>query len=273
MNSTFDTGRFGKYLSYDLTRAWQNAGLTVLINACMPIFTFVIAEMFALVFSHHLVTIPTWAIIIAYFVSFTIVVLSFPVRQYGGLTDREAGSNWILLPASQLEKFLSMIIVTCLVVPAVWFAVIAASDGLLCLLFPNLCEGMALKAAIGGIAEIYSELGGEGFKIFIGPVPALWLSWCANILFFTLSSIFFRKYKIVYGFLVLMGLSMAISMASVAILGSNIIDGDLVIGPDCSTLTPEIVSHWFNVIMAALYVVEFTILLGCIWLRIKTIKH
>ena len=272
MNSTFDCGRFGKYLSYDLTRSWQNAGLTVLINACMPVFTFVIAEMFALVFAHHLVTVPVWAIIIAYFVSMTIVILSFPVRQYGSLTDLSAGSNWLMLPASQTEKFLSMVIITCLVVPAVWLVTIAASDGLLSLIFPNLYEKMALPFAIGGLLETFGELKGEGLTLFIGPIPALWLSWCSNILFFTLASIFFRKYKIVYGFLVIMGLSMALTMLSAAILGSKVVDSNLLIGQDIN-LTPEMVSYWFNVFIAVLYVLEFSLLLGGIWLRIKTLKH
>ena len=268
MNSTFDTGRFGKYFSYDLTRSWQNAGLTVLINACMPIFTFVFVEMFSLLFTHHFTELPTYPKVIAYFVSFVIVFLAFPVRQYGSLTSREAGSNWILLPASKLEKFLSMVLITCVILPLVWFAVIAASDGLLSLLFHNLYCETGLSAAIWGLRNTYDAIEVEGMRLFIRPIPAVWLSWCSDILFFTLAAIFFRKYKIVYGFLVMMGLSMAFTMVCGVAINVGLFDGWFK-----EVITPENVMRIINVGIAIWYVVLFGLLLGGIWLRIKTIKH
>ena len=127
MNNTFNISRFSKYLLFDLKSAWHNSGITILILGCTPVFIFAFYELFSLIFAQRFGYLNMGAVIAGYVVSFIVAFLAFPVRHYGGLTDKKEGSAWLMLPASGFEKFLSMLLISCVAVPAVWLATMAAS--------------------------------------------------------------------------------------------------------------------------------------------------
>ena len=265
MSNTFNFKRFWKYLRYDLVSAAHDSGTMLISIAAMPVWFFAVQQLLSLVFSGEFKPIDNAAIIIAYLVSFAVTVIFFPVQHYGKLTDKKAGSDWILVPASRFEKFLSLLVVCCVAAPLVWLVVIVACDGLLSLVFgtydtfvfPKIFESIG-----GAVAEVHTD----NIKFaFNGPVVT-YLSWCENILAFTLGAIFFRKNKIVYTFLSLMGIGIACTLIFAGIFG-----GDVHI--DLEDVSEDRMLRMINYGMYTLYVVVFAILDLGLYFRIKTIKQ
>ncbi|MBR5702863.1 MAG: hypothetical protein IKX45_01255 [Bacteroidales bacterium] len=268
MNNTFDLKRFGKYFRYDIVSAWQNAGVSILTIAAMPVWFFVIVELFSLVFTGGFCKFSFSVILTAYIVSIVLVELFFPVQHYGHLTRKKDGSDWILLPASRFEKYLSMLLVTCVVVPVVWLVVIASCDGILTLAFSNY-DGMGLANILHNFDKVFGAMGElrtENVQfIFDGPWLC-YLSFASSILCFTLGAIYFKKNKIVYTFLALIGVGILCS------IGAGIVtNGHLEFDP--TDFSDDSLMRGFNTLMVLIYVVEFAVLDILIYLRIKTIKQ
>lgn len=265
MNNTFDLKRFGKYFRYDLVSAWQNAGVSVLTIAAMPVWFFVIVQLVSLVFNGRFGNLNTAGILSAYMVSFILALLFFPVQLYGRLTEKKAGSDWILLPASRFEKFLSMLLLTCVVLPAVWLCVIASCDGILTLLFSNYA-GMGLVTVMDGLTTAMNEVHGENVELAFSAPYMLYLEWCGNILLFTLGAIFFRKNKIVYTFLSIFAISLVAVLAVGLIFGGNI-------NIEPQDISEDRFMRLFNMGLYLFYIVSFALLDLGIYFRIKTLKH
>ena len=265
MSNTFNFKRFWKYLRYDLVSAVQDSGTLLISIAAMPVWFYVIQQLLSLVFNGEFRTISSAALIVAYIVSLTVTVIFFPVQHYGKLTDKKAGSDWILIPASRFEKFVSLLVVCCVAVPVVWFAIIAACDGLLYLVFgtydtfvlPTIFQAMG-----SAVAEVHTD--NVNF-VFNGPVFT-YLSWCENILAFALGAIFFRKNKIVYTFLTMMAIGIACTIITAAFFG-----GDVHIEP--GDITEDSLLRLLNFGLCAIYVVVFALLDLGLYFRIKTLKH
>lgn len=263
MNKTFDLNRFGKYLSYDLLTSWRKAGLSVIITALLPLWFYLIYQIICLVFRGHLGQFSVFGIVAAYIVSFVIVTIAFPVRVYGFLTSKKAGSDWVLIPASAFEKFLSMLVVLCIAAPALWFGSIVACDAVMSLI-PNY-HGMGLTTLFNGLDSILSKLNTDNVDfVFNSPVVS-YLNWSANALCFALGAVIFRKNKVVYTFLSLMAIGFIFSIA-IGIIGGN---------PSLTseTITDDSVIRTLNTSSIVMYFVEFLAFFGGLYYRIKTIKH
>ena len=48
MNNIFDIKRFGQYFLYDLRRAWNNYGLSLLLMGLIPIILYVVYQLISL---------------------------------------------------------------------------------------------------------------------------------------------------------------------------------------------------------------------------------
>lgn len=128
MDNTFKISRFGKYFVYDLKRQWKNIGMLMLIFALSPIIFYMIYMFFAAMFDGGLLKIftgtgidgPSGGVRFGIFaVMTTIFVMLFPSRAYGEITNKAKGSEWLMLPASRLEKFTSMMLISLIVIPLV----------------------------------------------------------------------------------------------------------------------------------------------------------
>lgn len=117
MDNTFKISRFGKYFVYDLKRQWKNIGMLMLIFSLFPIIFYMIYMFFAAMFDGGLMKIfigleidgPAGGTRFGVFaVMSTIFVMLFPSRAYGEITNKAKGSEWLMLPASRLEKFTSI---------------------------------------------------------------------------------------------------------------------------------------------------------------------
>ena len=135
MNIIFNFSRFGRYLVYDLRNAWNNAGFTLLVYGLAPIFFFFFYEICCLVFSGYFGDFGLGWRIPFLFVLMLVCFTLLPARLYGRVTDRRYGTEFLMLPASTFEKFLSMVIVTAVVMPLCLSLMLLVSDTLLGLIF------------------------------------------------------------------------------------------------------------------------------------------
>lgn len=266
MNKVFDFKRFGKYFLYDIRNAWNNFGLSMLVCALLPLLCFSVAEMFAFLangsFSEHL-EVSRW---MALCMAPIIVILSAPVKIYGKITRSREGSDFILLPASVTEKYLSMLLVLCVVLPLAFLFVLFACDSLLCLLFP-LKYGNTIFSLLAGhnifnivIPEFSSEL---GFNLGLYLIQV----WVIYILAFNLGSIYFKKAKIAKTILVFIALGMVLGMISTVFF--KIFD----FGHFMETLAPIRSIEWLNNFIASCATVECLVVLVLTYIRLKTLKH
>ena len=93
MNNIFDIKRFGNYFLYDLRNAKNNYGLSLLILGTLSISTFVIYELFSLVFSQHFSEMPVAMKYMVFFAAITVVILGAGTKIYG--TDEEKAQAFI----------------------------------------------------------------------------------------------------------------------------------------------------------------------------------
>ena len=104
MSNTFNINRFGKYWLYDLKMAWKRYGFGFLYMSIFPIIYYILGAIFIILFSkehnlsdYHGIEFAGRAI--AFGIASGVLVLSYPKGVYGLVTDKEKGSAWLMLPA------------------------------------------------------------------------------------------------------------------------------------------------------------------------------
>ena len=262
MKEIFDVNRFGKYFAYDVRSAVSTFGLPMLILGLWPFIWLIFSYLLSFIFGQDISSDQTsriWP-----FVTMVIVGLTFGARVYGGVTDRRKGTDWITLPASALEKTLSLLLVTCVVAPAALLALTAVSNALVSLFVPDFGEFLPFKT----LGSLISERTDGNFC----NIPLiLWLNWCENILFFTLGALCFKRNKVGKSILCYIGLALLIGIVMMLTFQTTSLDSE-----DVERLLGEVdparVQTWINVALNVIYAVVFTLLIGGIWARIKTIK-
>ncbi len=262
MKEIFDVNRFGKYFAYDVRSAVSTFGLPMLILGLWPFIWLIFSYLLSFIFGQDISSDQTsriWP-----YVTMVIVGLTFGARVYGGVTDRRKGTDWIALPASALEKTLSLLLVTCIVAPAALLALTAVSNALVSLFVPYFGEILPFKTLGSLISE---RTDGNYFNIPL----ILWLNWCENILFFTLGALCFKRNKVGKSILCYIGLVLLIGIVMMLTFQTTSLDSE-----DVERLLGEVdparVQTWINVALNVIYAVVFTLLIGGIWARIKTIK-
>ena len=276
MNETFNFNRFWTYFKYDLKQMWRNHSKPAILIGGAGIIFYVLWILGSLVFTQSWTAPP----IVARFVVllFAFMVLEFyQTRTYGYLTEKKAGSSWLMIPASGTEKCISMVLVTILVIPALFFAVYFLLDGFLSLVDPTYG-----KAMVTGFFSVYSDfvnaLGSfnDESPILFTPAslifPTIVSTFC-NFLYFLLCGICFKKNKIGAAIAILFGISTLMSLI-----------GGLIIPPldleriflNLDAVDGQTAARWVVGLMNAS--VAFTCLLTIglgwgVWRRIKTLQH
>lgn len=265
MNNTFNFKRFGKYFCYDLRTAWQNAGISVIVISLMPMWFFLLVELFSIVFSGHFTTISQQAIFVSYIVAFFLLFMFFPKQHYGSLTDKQKGSDWLMLPASRLEKCISMLIITCVVLPIVAMALLVGSDLLLSGVL-NQYDVPIISNMLDGIDNTLAEIQTDNVSLAISGPYAIWLSWCENVLAFTLGAVIFKRNKIVFTYLSMLAIGITFALIFGLCAGGN-----FHLSP--SDFNEDSLMRLLNVGIYVLYALIFAALDLGLYFRIKTIKH
>lgn len=292
-NDIFNFRRFGKYFASDLRTCWVNYGLSLLtISTVFPVGTYFLTNTFNLVLN------STWdgpdiGLRSFIFIVATIcMVVTMPVKCYGKITEKQYGSFFLTLPASRLEKFVSMFLMTCIIAPVLGFALHLGTDAIICALDhtcgSNLVTGaMELIRNMGEMKELTLNFVDESITIenaalaqdLISQISSPWLY--ADEMFgitlpFLLGALYFKRGKTVKTILAIFTFGMATS---------------IIMTPYAETWAAEMVSNanadtdtilqmFNNGIFKNLVLID-TIsdtvinlaLMAGIWFRIKTLKH
>ena len=267
MNNILDIKRFGQYFLYDLRRAWNNYGLSLLLMGLIPIILYVVYQFISLVSGRGTDLMPDPMKFVALFAVLCVVILGAGVKLYGFVTEKRAGSDFLMLPASTTEKWLSMALMVCIVLPAVLFALLFVSDALMSLVFPLTYGGRLFNQAFANdiLAEVMDE---EGVSFNLPAV--LFCNWCESILVFTLGAICFKRAKVAKTLLCLFGFSIVLSMLMVLIFGTSHIDTEQL---EAFFETPDRVFRFLNWTVNIVYTVIIGGLLWGIWNRLRTLKQ
>lgn len=126
MNNTFNFDRFCKVVSLDVKRYVNQFGLTFLILCALPI----VLWLLTLVFGFTMPRIARFGV--AYIAVFLSAIL-VPAKAFGHINLQREGVSFAMLPASSLEKFLSIAIL-CILTPVLVMACSYGIDSLLVLL-------------------------------------------------------------------------------------------------------------------------------------------
>ena len=206
MNNTLDINRFGKVLRRDGLNFFPNLILTLAILWAIPVVIYLFTALLPgdeekdLIYAFSRIdTISTLS---------TIALIIAPARLYKYCNDSRKGIGYAMLPASTLEKFLSMVIYCVIVTPIIYVAGALAIDSILAI-FNGPYEGFAVSAYFDKYAQINYVLENDQmhgllddtWPIFINSLSATFLILLNLFGTLLLSSIFmfgnmiFKKHK------------------------------------------------------------------------------
>lgn len=275
MNNNFNFGRFGKYFVYDLKRQWKNIGMLVLTFALSPVIFYMLYMFFAALFDGGLMKLfsgmsidgpSIWVRFGMAAVMITIFVMLFPSRAYGEITDKAKGSEWLMLPASRLEKYVSMMLVTLLVIPIMYIVVYLLSDGLVCL-FDKSCGGALMSFRINDLLRTTD---------IIIPANGLWIIIANTVqyaIIFLLGGLIFKKWKVVGTLLANFAIGMFFSTL-ISMLFANM--DPVMVGEKFMNWTvrhADSVDLWLNGFINFWTLLIVAVCAIWIWLRLKRIQH
>lgn len=148
------------YFTTDFKNIIKEHGLSLLSVGLMPLYIFIISVIFKLGGGEEGFSVTTdLASVIASFV-YIMAFLTMPIMFYGKVTDKKKGAQYIMLPASHAEKFVSMFLNAIIVFPVAIVALYLLTDWALAAIFPKEIEG-ALISWLGHEAAVLSAEDGN----------------------------------------------------------------------------------------------------------------
>lgn len=274
-NEVFDFGRFWNYFKFDLKQMWRNHSKPAIFIGGAEILFYFIWVFFALIITGHWHGPMLAARIVVFIVAFTVLEL-YQTRTYGYLTDKKKGSAWLMIPASTTEKFVSMLIITLIVIPVLFLVVFFAVDSILALVDPtvgNSILGMGVDGYQGFLDGITGLSQAAPINFSVGTFIGLWLVGLAsNFLYFLLCGICFKRYKILLGLALTTALSFVVTPVVSLVLplwAENMIE---MADADSPELALKVMQTTFNITFWMCIVFAIAEAVG-IFFRIKTLKH
>lgn len=269
-NEVFSGSRFWTYFKYDLMQMWRNHMRAALGIGLAGLIVYVVWISFGLIFNQVWAAPSLAARVVTFFTAFAILEL-YQTRTYGYLTDKRKGSAWLMVPASTFEKWLSMMVMTLIIIPVVFLVTFFAVDSLLCLIDPT-CTGSILSKASEGMNVLQMKLGEA--NEFYETAWSLWMavgifigSYCANFLFFLLCGLCFKRNKILGAFVIIFLLSL-LSSIFFGLFAGDFLEQNFESFSDAETsirlyLNGTSIFTWIMALGLA----------GGIYYRLKTLKH
>ncbi len=176
---SFDIGRFGRFLSFELKETVRENGLFILLAGLVPLMLLIVTFLFSLTYNPEKIG-EVWsgyAGLKAFVATVAIVLflLIFPILKYGDITDRRKGQMPLMLPSSHAEKACSAFLVSVIIVPAVFMLLYFGTDALLCAVFPECGKSLAgYYARTGLIDSSYGSFNINcSFAFFLPPMVSL----------------------------------------------------------------------------------------------------
>ena len=270
-NEVFNGSRFWNYFKYDFTQMWRNHVKASIGIGLSGLIVYIVTVGFNLIFQ------GTWGgaslgVRLATFIVAGTVLELYQTRTYGYLTDRRKGSAWLMNPASTFEKWLSMILMTVIVLPLLFLGVYFVADLLVASFDPTTGEsllhavGTGFRDLAGKISDVNLDYDTTWNLWAFG--PALIVGFMTNFLFFLLCGLIFKKNKILGGFVIIFLASTLFSVV-LSVLGLpyhvNIEVEDFA-QAEAYVRHVLSVTTWISALIGAG-------LAGGIYWRLKTLKH
>ncbi|MBO5933325.1 MAG: hypothetical protein J6Q19_06340 [Bacteroidaceae bacterium] len=289
-NDIFDFKRFGNYFVTDIKNAIANYGWAMIILILLGLISYIVIGLVNTIYNYswqdmlngvdiEWVHANAGSRFSTMVLAFTMIFFTAPDKCYGGLTDKNTGSDFILLPASRLEKFISMILICCIVIPIVFIAGHLMVDYLICLVCPE--TGNCIITEISSKAELIFEGADVPIEIIdrINWTSAIDDTWMI-FLFFLLGALVFKKSKATKTFLSGVAIITVTSFLLTILLAPTIKEIDSLFysytaGMSRAEIKTSLLG-WFDKMMLFDTILDITInalLLTGIWFKLKTLKH
>jgi hypothetical protein len=294
-NDIFDFKRFGKYFVSDLGSCAANYGLSLLTLAILtPVALYMITSAFSFILGNGWDGPDMGSRATIFGIGMFCLAVTMPVKCYGKITEKQYGTFWLTLPASRLEKVISMIVMTCIITPLLGIGLYLGTDALICGLDSSCGDSIAYGLAElvrgigdldGALADVKINLLNNGITIdestekVFQQLTSPWLyideGFCITLPFL-LGAICFRKGKTVKTFLAIAVISTAISIISTPIM-MGYVDGFLSESMTDIENANALLNSGLIKNLAAIDMISDTILnlalVAGIWFRVKTLKH
>ena len=150
MNNTLDIKRFGKILKHDGLNFFPNMILALAILWAIPIIIYLFTSLIPSDETSKVFDAFSRISTIDFIKKIAIIIA--PVRLYKYCNDSRQGITYAMLPASTLEKFLSMVIYCVIVTPIIYIAGALTIDSLLAL-FHGPYNGFAVAYYFDSFAQ------------------------------------------------------------------------------------------------------------------------
>lgn len=281
MSQTFDIKRFGKVLAYDIRRLSPrnfrsgertgNMGINIISFAFMP----VVISLVTILMGEQAAGVPIW--VRWFMLLFTAVIMAclVPEVHYNAVNQKKGGSYYAMLPASKLEKYLSMLLMTLVICPLLTFCGAFVVDTLITFLPLHVNEGY--------LWQIDSLLGHFGINPYEG-LPAIYsvraymVAIFGYILFamaFVFGNTLFRKSKTALTMLCLFGIGFVVSIVSLFVTIAVSANSNVELATDYRVMHVFTGSFygWVNNIGLGMQVLFITLLVYYSWRRIKRMGY
>lgn len=289
-NDIFNLRRFGRYFTSDIRTCYANYGLSLIVT-CISMTILI----YAFIVFFNLLTDQGWAgpelptRIAAFFIMFFVIIINSPSKCYGSITDKQYGSFWLTLPASRLEKFVSMVLISAVIIPITSVAIFFGIDALTCCI-DHTC-GQSVATSLGHVATqivsfdiseaLADDIPAEVAR-FIDQLRSPWLyidDFFGITLPFLLGALVFKKNKAAKTILALMVIGSVASIIAAPI--TSIWGRNLIETINLAENRPEMISELFNSWLFRNIVLVDTLsdtivnacMLTVIYFRIKTLNH
>ena len=192
MNNTLNINRFGKVLKHDGLNFFPNLILTLAILWAIPVIVYLFA---ALMPTDEKDAFDAFSRVDLISTLANIAIIIAPARLYRYCNDSRKGIGYAMLPASTLEKFLSMIIYCVIVTPIIYVAGALAIDSILAL-FQGPYEGFAVSiyfdtfAKINAVFQRDNIMLDESFMLYYASISQTFMLILSALGTLTISSIF-----------------------------------------------------------------------------------
>jgi hypothetical protein len=180
MNNTLEFNRLGKVIKHDGASFAQNLGLTLIILWSIPVVIWLFSSLTP---GHdHIDSFPRISIIGTLG---SILLIMAPARLYRYCNDSRQGIGYAMLPASSLEKFISMVFYCVIVAPIIYLVGALAIDSFLAVI-GGPYQGFAIADYFNDIAQFKNIV---RQKMMMGDVDYILLASCLSPTVIILSKI------------------------------------------------------------------------------------
>lgn len=273
MSEKFNIRRFGKYLRYELCKIIADYGVAFLIIVSVPLLLPLLCILFTNpLFTGTPVIMPD--VLIRLFtasLSVFVLILTFPSKVYGRLTQKDAKISWITLPASNFEKYLSMVLNTAVIVPITFIALYLLSDFISIMIYPLPDSHLPLANFFNYLFEPE-----DSYMLLLGGYPLVFLFLMAPMLFYLAGALIFKKHKISLSLISNFILFNILIWLTVVFLRSNWFASVAEYFKEKFTMLPQLdISYGIAMLNVLIYLVTLlpvALLLVLIWFLVRKIK-